>query len=49
MTAYQALLSLGVSRQEYWSGLPLPCLNALLSEYQIAMKMCIDIDFMPNM
>ena len=23
-TAYQALLSMGFSRQEYWSGLPLP-------------------------
>jgi len=24
MAAHQALLSLGFSRQEYWSGLPLP-------------------------
>ena len=25
-TAYQAPLSMGFSRQEYWSGVPLPCL-----------------------
>ena len=24
--AYQALLSMGFSRQEYWSGVPLPCI-----------------------
>ena len=27
MEAYQALLSLGFSRQEHWSGVPLPSLN----------------------
>ena len=27
MTAHQALLSLGFSRQEHWSGLPLPSLG----------------------
>ena len=30
--AYQAPLSMGFSRQEYWSGLPLPSLNFRLSE-----------------
>ena len=28
-TAYQALLSMGFSRQEYWSGVPLPSPNML--------------------
>ena len=28
-TAYQAPLSMGFSRQEYWSGVPLPSLNQL--------------------
>ena len=27
--AYQAPLSMGFSRQEYWSGLPFPSLNSL--------------------
>ena len=27
---YQAPLSMGISRQEYWSGLPLPSLKYLL-------------------
>ena len=29
LAAYQAPLSMGFSRQEYWSGLPLPSLNML--------------------
>ena len=29
-TAYQAPLSMGFSRQEYWSGLPLPSLKSIL-------------------
>ena len=28
--AFQAPLSMGFSRQEYWSGVPLPSLNAML-------------------
>ena len=28
--AYQAPLSMGFSRQEYWSGVPLPCLSSAL-------------------
>ena len=31
--AYQALLSMGFSRQEYWSGVPLPSLSYLLELY----------------
>ena len=30
-TAYQAPLSMGFSRQEYWNGLPLPSLKEALS------------------
>ena len=33
--AYQALLSMGFSRQEYWSGLPLPSLSSIIREMQI--------------
>ena len=32
--AYQASLSMGFSRQEYWSGLPLPSPNLYLSKTQ---------------
>ena len=32
--AYQAPLSMGLSRQEYWSGLPLPSLSVLLSYHE---------------
>ena len=32
--AYQAPLSMGFSRQEYWSGLPLPSPEASLSEFK---------------
>ena len=32
--AYQASLSMGLSRQEYWSGLPLPSLNILARDSQ---------------
>ena len=31
---YQAPPSMGCSRQEYWSGLPLPLLHPLFSKYQ---------------
>ena len=31
-TAYQAPPSMGFSRQEYWSGMPLPSLNHLIKE-----------------
>ena len=33
--AYQAPLSMGVSRQEYWSGLPLPSPPAILGTPQL--------------
>ena len=33
--AYQAPLSMGFSRQEYWSGLPLPSLAPILSVYSV--------------
>ena len=32
--AYQAPLSMGLSRQEYWSGLPLPSPSVLLSYHE---------------
>ena len=32
IAAYQAPPSMGFSRQEYWSGLPLPSLNEYLRE-----------------
>ena len=31
--AYQAPLSVGFSRQEYWSGLPFPSLNLMFNVY----------------
>ena len=34
--AYQALPSMGFSRQEYWSGVPLPSLSRLPTKKQIA-------------
>ena len=33
--AYQAPPSMGLSRQEYWSGVPLPSLNEMTSASQI--------------
>ena len=33
--AYQAPLSMGFSRQEYWSGMPLPSLTDIPNNYQI--------------
>ena len=33
--AYQAPPSMGFSRQEYWSGVPLPSLNYALPDYKI--------------
>ena len=33
--AYQAPLSMGFSRQEYWSGVPLPSPLLIVSEYEI--------------
>ena len=41
--AYQAPPSMGVSRQEYWSGLPLPSLKKILPRYK-EMKFCSNID-----
>ena len=35
--AYQAPLSMGFSRQEYWSGLPLPYLEL----FRLALLLCI--------
>ena len=32
--AHQAPLSMGFSRQEYWSGVPLPSLNGILLSYK---------------
>ena len=32
--AYQAPLSMGLSRQEYWSGVPLPALRVAMSQKQ---------------
>ena len=33
-TAYQAPPSMGFSRQEYWSGVPLPSLISFIHEYK---------------
>ena len=30
--AFQAPLSMGFSRQEYWSGMPLPCYGVIAKE-----------------
>ena len=38
--AYQAPLSMGFSRQEYWSGLPLPSLNPSTTRAQISWDFC---------
>ena len=40
--AYQAPLSMGFSRQEYWSGLPLPSLVTGYNFSQISMDVLID-------
>ena len=37
--AYQAPLSMGISRQEYWSGVPLPSLSYVL--------LTLNVDFLP--
>ena len=34
--AYQAPLSMGFSRQEYWSGVPLPSLAGKLAMYKLS-------------
>ena len=39
--AYQALLSIGFSRQEYWSGVPLPSPIVLLVKYNVSIKMIV--------
>ena len=39
-TAYQAPLSMGFSRQEYWSGLPLPSPMAQASIYYFSAPQC---------
>ena len=36
--AYQAPPSMGLSRQEYWSGLPLPSLGKVTNKYQFRGK-----------
>ena len=38
MAAHQALLSLGFSRQEHWSGLPLPSPNS--SDFPFLNSLC---------
>ena len=39
--AYQALPSMGFSRQEYWSGVPLPSPIVLLVKYNVSIKMIV--------
>ena len=41
--AYQAPPSIGFSRQEYWSGLPLPSLMTLTSWYQINQRLYLNM------
>ena len=40
-TAYQAPPSMGCSRQEYWSGLPLPSPYTILESIKCAIALCI--------
>ena len=40
--AYQAPLSMGFSRQEYWSGVPLPSPITLISWYQINQRLYLN-------
>ena len=42
--AYQAPLSMGFSRQEYWSGLPLPSLNIYTHTHYIYI-MCVYVKY----
>jgi len=39
--AYQAPLSMGFSRQKYWSGVPLPSLNSYDSNYLLPMPLVL--------
>ena len=39
--AYQAPLSMGFSRQEYWSGVPLPSPQIYTTEYNICCELVI--------
>ena len=49
ITAYQAPLSMGFSRQEYWSGLPLPSpQNAAAASLQSCPTLCDPIDGSPS-
>ena len=41
--AYQAPLSMGFSRQEYWSGVPLPSPSVTLQGYKIGNKILLTI------
>ena len=44
--AYQAPLSMGFSRQEYWSGVPLPSLERMVKHLQISQCDTIQHSFM---
>ena len=49
--AYQAPLSMGFSRQEYWSGVPLPSLNLtliVLKSYKTKSKQKASLISFPN-
>ena len=43
--AYQAPLSMGFSRQEYWSGVPLPSPHITLSDIYFAETQCFHLEF----
>ena len=43
--AYQAPLSMGFSRQEYWSGVPLPSLLYIGGELYLYLKRILQIQF----
>ena len=43
--AYQAPPSVGFSRQEYWSGVPLPSPHITLSDIYFAETQCFHLEF----
>ena len=48
--AFQAPLSMGFSRQEYWNGVPLPCLNDMLkhSKFLLTLQINVSCHFKTN-
>ena len=42
IATYQAPLSMGFSRQEYWSGVPLPSLDAKAKSFEFSFNLACD-------